>query len=243
MPFFRGSSPTLGSNPHLFCLLHWQGGSSPLAPPGLAPLLLLLLLSRFSRVRLCATPESAAHQASPSLGFSRQEHWSELPFPSPKHESEKRKWSRSVFPTLSDPMDCSLPGSAIHEIFQARVLKWVAIALSNKILESRASYSRWLSHSRCSIFVEWIILSRDHHLCFSTLMWLLNMLPRLGFSVWCWWWMDREAWRAAIHGIAKSRTWLSNWTELIAYALHLDSSSEPTMNLIIKLCYKYIYSV
>ena len=52
-------------------------------------LLLLLLLSRFSRVRLCATPEMAAHQASLSLGFSRQEHWSGLPFPSPVHESEK----------------------------------------------------------------------------------------------------------------------------------------------------------
>ena len=52
-------------------------------------LLLLLLLSRVSRVRLCATPLTAAHQAPPSLGFSRQEHWSGLPFPSPMHESEK----------------------------------------------------------------------------------------------------------------------------------------------------------
>ena len=59
-----------------------------------------LLLSHFSRVRLCATPETAAHQAPPSLGFSRQEHWSGLPFPSPMHESEKWKLSRSV---LSDP--------------------------------------------------------------------------------------------------------------------------------------------
>ena len=42
--------------------------------------MLLLLLSRFSRVQLCATPQTAAHQASPSLGFSRQEHWSGLPF-------------------------------------------------------------------------------------------------------------------------------------------------------------------
>ena len=33
-------------------------------------------------------------------------------------------------PTLSDPMDCSLPGSSIHGIFQARVLEWVAIAFS-----------------------------------------------------------------------------------------------------------------
>ena len=52
-------------------------------------LLLLLLLSCFSRVRLCETAETAAHQAPPSLGFSRQEHWSGLPFPSPVHESEK----------------------------------------------------------------------------------------------------------------------------------------------------------
>ena len=51
--------------------------------------LLLLLLSHFSHVRLCATPYTAAHQAPLSLGFSRQEHWNGLPFPSPMHESGK----------------------------------------------------------------------------------------------------------------------------------------------------------
>ena len=51
--------------------------------------LMSMLLSRFSRVRLCATQWTAAYQAPPSLGFSRQEHWSGLPFPSPVHESEK----------------------------------------------------------------------------------------------------------------------------------------------------------
>ena len=56
--------------------------------------LLLLLLSHFSHVWLCATP---------SLGFSRQEHWSGLPFPSPMHKSEKWKWSRSVMPDSSRP--------------------------------------------------------------------------------------------------------------------------------------------
>ena len=55
----------------------------------LKALLLQLLLSRFSRGRLCETPYRAAHQAPPSLEFSRQEHWSGLPFPSPVHESEK----------------------------------------------------------------------------------------------------------------------------------------------------------
>ena len=69
------------------------GGFLPLALPGKP---LLLLLSRFSRVRLCATPETAAHQAPLSLGFSRQEHWSGLPFPSPMHDSEKWKWRRWV---------------------------------------------------------------------------------------------------------------------------------------------------
>ena len=59
-------------------------------------LMLLLLLSRFSRVRLRATPWTAAYQASPSMGFSRQEHWRGLPFPSPMHESGKWKWSCSV---------------------------------------------------------------------------------------------------------------------------------------------------
>ena len=51
--------------------------------------LLLLLLSHFSCVQLCATPQMVAHQAPPSLGVSRQEHWSGLPFPSPMHESER----------------------------------------------------------------------------------------------------------------------------------------------------------
>ena len=89
-------------------------------------LLLLLLLSHFSCVRLCATPETAAHQAPLSLGFSRQEHWSALPFPSPRHESEKWKWGRSAV------SDSWRPGSSFHGIFQARVLEWVVIAFSQE---------------------------------------------------------------------------------------------------------------
>ena len=46
-------------------------------------MLLILLLSHFSRVRLGATPETAAHQAPLSMEFPRQEYWSMLPFPSP----------------------------------------------------------------------------------------------------------------------------------------------------------------
>ena len=43
----------------------------------------MLLLSRFSRVQLGATPWTAAYQAPPIMGFSRQEYWSGLPLPSP----------------------------------------------------------------------------------------------------------------------------------------------------------------
>ena len=112
-------------------LLSWDKMGNIMFIPFLAAILvmlLLLLLSRFSCVRLCATPQTAAHQAPPSLGFSRQEHWSGFPFPSPMHESESEV--AQSCPTLSDPMDCSPPGSSVHGIFQARVLEWGAIAFS-----------------------------------------------------------------------------------------------------------------
>ena len=89
---------------------------------------LLLLLSHVSRVRLCATPETAAHQA-PVPGILQQEYWSGLPFPSPARESEVTQ----SCPTLCDAMDCSLPGSSVHGISQARVLEWVAIAFSPRV--------------------------------------------------------------------------------------------------------------
>ena len=55
---------------------------------------ILLLLSHFSSVWFCATP---------SLGFSRKEHWSGLPLPSPMHKTEKWKWSHSVMSDSSRP--------------------------------------------------------------------------------------------------------------------------------------------
>ena len=47
-------------------------------------------------------------------------------------KKKKKKVAKSCL-TLCDPMDCSLPGSSIHGIFQARVLKWVAIRSSLKL--------------------------------------------------------------------------------------------------------------
>ena len=73
----HGHCDILYGNLELFFLAYFHPGFQDYN------LLLLLLLSHFSRVRLCATSETAAYQAPLSLGFSRQEHWSGLPFPSP----------------------------------------------------------------------------------------------------------------------------------------------------------------
>ena len=119
-------------------------------------MLLLLLLSHFRRVQLCVTPQTAAHQAPPSLGFSRQEHWSGLPFPSPMHESETWKWVIQSCPTRSNPMDGSLPGSSIHGIFQARVLEWGAITFSYFAIILILTFAQCvLVNSSCQMFL-WI---------------------------------------------------------------------------------------
>ena len=80
-------------------------------------------------------PIDGSPSGSPSLGFSRQEHWSGLPFPSPMHKSESEVAQSCL--TLSDPMDCSLPGSSIHGIFQARILEWGAISFPMRSSQPR----------------------------------------------------------------------------------------------------------
>ena len=99
---------------------------------GVAAGMLLLLLSGFSRVRLVQS-----HRWQPTRLL--------CPWDSPgkntgigchfllqcmkvKNESEVAQ----SCPTLSDPMDCSLPGFSVHGIFQARVLEWVAIPFSSE---------------------------------------------------------------------------------------------------------------
>ena len=80
----------------IFCLIDlFISVSGVLKSPTIIVLLLissfmlLLLLSRFSHLRLCATSWTAAHQAPPSMGFSRQESWSGVPLPSPTWDASK----------------------------------------------------------------------------------------------------------------------------------------------------------
>ena len=80
-------------------------------------------------------PIDGSPPGSPALGFSRQEHWSGLPFPSQCMKVKSENEVAQLCPTLSNPLGCSLTGSSIHGVFQARVLEWVAIAFSDAILE------------------------------------------------------------------------------------------------------------
>ena len=99
----------------------------------------LLLLSCFSCVRFCA-----AHQAPPSLGFSRQEHWSGLPFPSPMHESEKGKWSHSVVSDSSRPHGLQ-PTQAPVPVGPSRQEYWSGLPLPSPGLTGRRLQSRPLN--------------------------------------------------------------------------------------------------
>ena len=68
--------------------------------------LLIRVAAAAKSLQSCPTlcdPIDGSPPGSPSLGFSRQEHWSGLPFPSPVHEREKRRGSRSIMSDSSQP--------------------------------------------------------------------------------------------------------------------------------------------
>ena len=103
----------------------------------------MLLLSRFSCVQLCATPETAAHQApwdSPGKNTGVCCHFL---LQCMKVESESELTQSG--PILSNPMDCSLPGSSTHGICQARVLEWDAIEKSILLISHIRRWLAWIS--------------------------------------------------------------------------------------------------
>ena len=130
---FQGIFPTQGLNLRLLCLLHWHVGSLLLAPPG-KPNFLMDAAAAAKSLQLC--PTVWPHRWQPTRLLR--------PWDSPgkntgvgchfllqcmKVESESEVAQSG--PTLRDPMDCSLPGSSVHGIFQTRVLEWGAIAFSS----------------------------------------------------------------------------------------------------------------
>ena len=133
---------------------YWSG--LPLPSPNKC--MLLLLLSRFSRVQLCATPQTAAHQAPPSLGFSRQEHWSGLPFTSPK-----QMHTRILFKVWSVNQQLGHPKGRVFK--KSRIL-----GPTLKSVESDFSFCQdpWVSHIKA-----WQVL---------TYMLYLLLYPTLSFT-------------------------------------------------------------
>ena len=89
-------------------------------------------LKSFSRVRLFTTPWTAAYQAPPSMGFSKQEYWSGVPLPSPVC-----MLSLQLCPTLCDLMVFSPLGSSLHGILQARILGWIGMPSSRGFSQPR----------------------------------------------------------------------------------------------------------
>ena len=94
------------------------------------------LLSHFSHVRLCVIPQTAATRLprpwdSPGKNTGVGCHFL---LQGMKVKSEREV--AQLCPTLSDPMDCSLPGSSAHGIFQAKVLEWGAILRENFSISS-----------------------------------------------------------------------------------------------------------
>ena len=94
------------------------------------PAELLQLLSLFSRVRLCATPQTAANQAPRPWGSPGKNTGVGCHFLLQCMEVKNEIEVAQSCPTLSDPMDCGLPGSSVHGVFQARALERGAIASS-----------------------------------------------------------------------------------------------------------------
>ena len=127
--------------------------------------------------------QSLYGQAPPSLGFSRQEHWSGLPFPSPMHESEKWKWNRSVVSDSSRP----------HGLQPTRLLRpWDFPGKSTGVGCHCLLQSLGLSDTKACAFNRnnvwplcWLLLNTSS--CYP-LIWVLNLIiASVSYTLVCFW--------------------------------------------------------
>ena len=100
-------------------------------------------------------------------------------------------------PTLSDPMDCSLPGSSDHGIFQARVLEWGAIAFSVSITDRLLINTNPQGQGLLSL----LTLGGPTLFSHTNTITEKAMAPHSSTLAWKIPWMED-----AVHGVVKSRT-------------------------------------
>ena len=137
---------------------YWSGQQFPL---------LLLLLSRFSCVRLCATPETASHQAPQSMGFSRQEYWNGVPLPSPAISFTRGySWSRDWTP-IAYITDGFFTSWATRDIYLSR---WGTFQKVDFWWEFSSAVCLF-SHKRGLLYLETVVLSgyKGKETCFPSM--------------------------------------------------------------------------
>ena len=146
----------------------------------------------------------AAHQASLSLGLSRQEHWSGLPFPSPMHESEKWKWSRSIVsnpqqphglqpsrllhpwdpPGKSTGVGCHCPLRAWHE-HKMSLLCWIKQVMCPFFVFPLKLWKQSTVRERCNIAFYIVLHKHYRHGCikYEIIIWIFSLISLI-YSQW-----------------------------------------------------------